>query len=214
MIPHRTRIKICGIRDPETACAAAHAGADAIGLVFHAASPRAVQLREAEAIVRSLPAFVTAVGLFVNHDARAVREVLALVPLGMLQFHGDEPPAFCDQFGVPWIRAVRVGPGVDLLECANRFQRAAALLLDAAVPGQFGGTGTAFDWALVPATLPKPIVLSGGLDAGNVGRAVSAVKPWAVDVSSGVERARGLKDPGRIVEFVRSVRDADARAGG
>ena len=214
MSAHRTRIKICGIRDPETGRAAADAGADAIGLVFHPSSPRAVEPGQARAIVEALPAFVTAVGLFVNRDARAVREALAQVPLGMLQFHGDETPEFCDQFGLSWIRAVRVGPGVDLLECANRFSRAAALLLDARVPGQFGGTGTAFDWSLVPDSIARTVVLSGGLDAGNVGRAIGAVKPWAVDVSSGVEVARGVKDAGRIEEFVRSVRDADARAGG
>lgn len=213
MNAQRTRVKICGIRDRATALAAARAGADAIGLVFHAASPRAVQPDEAREILRDLPPFVTAVGLFVDRDARFVREVLERVPLGMLQFHGEEPPGFCDRFGLPWMRAVRVGPGVDLLECARRFPGAAALLLDSQVPGQAGGTGTAFDWSLVPPGLTRPVVLSGGLDAGNVGRAVRLVKPWAVDVSSGVERERGVKDAGRIEEFVRSVRDADACAG-
>jgi phosphoribosylanthranilate isomerase len=213
MIPHRTRVKICGIRDEAMAQVAAGAGADAIGLVFHPASPRAVDAGRAEAIAAAVPPFVTVVGLFVNHDAPAVREVLARVPLGMLQFHGDEPPEFCDQFGLPWMRAVRVGPGVDLLECRKRFSRAAALLLDAHVSGQFGGTGTAFDWSLVPASLARSVVLSGGLDAGNVGRAIHALRPWAVDVSSGVEVQRGVKDAARIDEFMRSVRDADARAG-
>ncbi|MBL0140595.1 MAG: phosphoribosylanthranilate isomerase [Betaproteobacteria bacterium] len=214
MIAHRTRIKICGIRDPAMARAAAQAGADAIGLVFHAASPRAVDPAEARAIVDAVPPFVTPVGLFVNRDEQAVRDVLARVPLGMLQFHGDEPPAYCDQFGLPWIRALRVGPGVDLIECEGRFSRAAALLLDADVAGQFGGTGVAFDWSLVPAALARRVVLSGGLDAASVGRAICAVRPWAVDVSSGVETSRGVKDAARIEEFVRSVRDADARAGG
>jgi phosphoribosylanthranilate isomerase len=214
MTPHRTRIKICGITDPALARAAAEAGADAIGLVFHDASPRAVQAGPAREIAQAVPAFVTVVGLFVNREAAAVREVLARVPLGMLQFHGDEPPDFCGQFGLPWMRAVRVGPGVDLIEWERRFSRASALLLDAQVPGQFGGTGTPFDWSLVPAGLSRPVVLSGGLDAGNVGRAIRAVRPWAVDVSSGVEARRGVKDPARIEEFVRSVRDADARAGG
>ncbi len=213
MISHRTRIKICGIRDPATGRAAAEAGADAIGFVFHAASPRAIDPEAAEAVARVLPPFVATIGLFVNREAGAVREVLAPVPLAMLQFHGDETPDFCDQFGLPWIRAIRVGPEVDLLECAGRFPRAAALLLDAQVAGEFGGTGSVFDWALVPSALARPVVLSGGLDAGNVGRAIRAVKPWAVDVSSGVERERGVKDAGRIEEFVRSVRDADARAG-
>ena len=214
MSSHRTRIKICGIRDAATARFAADAGADAIGLVFHDPSPRAVDADEARAIAAAVPPFVTVVGLFVNRDAQAVREVLARVRLGMLQFHGDESAAFCDQFGLPWIRAVGVGPGVDLVEYEARFSRAAALLLDAQAPGRFGGTGIAFDWSLVPATLARPVVLSGGLDAGNVGRAIRAVRPWAVDVSSGVEAKRGVKDAARIEEFVRSVKDADARAGG
>lgn len=214
MNPRRTRIKICGIRDAATARVAAEAGADAIGLVFHPDSPRAVEAEVARAIAEAVPAFVTVVGLFVNRDAQGVREILAGVPLGMLQFHGDEPPAFCGQFGLPWMRAVRVGPGVDLVECAERFQGACALLLDAQVTGQFGGTGTAFDWSLVPPSLARPIVLSGGLDPANVGRAIAAVRPWAVDVSSGVEVRRGVKDPARMHDFVRSVRDADALAGG
>jgi phosphoribosylanthranilate isomerase len=214
MIPHRTRIKICGIRDPRMAEAAARAGADAIGLVFHDASPRAVQAAQAREIAAAIPAFVTAVGLFVNPDAARVTAVRDAVPLGMLQFHGDEAPDFCAQFGLPWIRAFRVGPGTDLLECERRFPRASALLLDAQVPGQFGGTGTPFDWSLVPRELGRPVVLSGGLEPGNVGAAIRAVRPWAVDVSSGVESARGVKDAALIEEFVRSVRDADARAGG
>ncbi len=214
MIAHRTRIKICGIRDPVMADAAAKAGADAIGLVFHEASPRAVNPARARDIARAVPAFVTVVGLFVNRDAAYVRQVLEHVRLGLLQFHGDEPPEFCDQFGLPWIRAFRVGPGTDLVECGDRFSRAAAMLLDAQVPGQFGGTGTAFDWSLVPPILARPVVLSGGLDAGNVGGAIRAVRPWAVDVSSGVEASRGVKDAALIEKFVRSVRDADARPGG
>jgi phosphoribosylanthranilate isomerase len=214
MISHRTRVKICGIRDAGMARAAAQAGADAIGLVFHAASARAVDPGDARAIVEALPPFVTAVGLFVNSGEEVVRDVLARVPLGMLQFHGDETPEFCGRFGLPWMRAIQVGPGVDLIECEGRFSQAAALLLDAQVPGQFGGTGVAFDWSLVPSALARPVVLSGGLDAANVGRAIRAVRPWAVDVSSGVEVARGVKDAARIEEFVRSVRDADARPGG
>ncbi len=214
MTAHRTRIKICGIRDPRMASAAARAGADAIGLVFHAASPRTVEPDLARDIAQAVPAFVTVAGLFVNRDAADVRAVLERVPVGLLQFHGDEPPEYCEQFGLPWIRAFRVGPGTDLLECERRFSRASGLLLDAQVPGQFGGTGTPFDWSLVPPRLGRPVVLSGGLDAGNVGSAIRAVRPWAVDVSSGVEAARGVKDAALIEEFVRSVKDADARAGG
>ena len=214
MIAQRTRIKICGIREPAMARAAAEAGADAVGLVFHAPSPRAVSPETARAVALAVPPFVTVVGLFVNGEAQAVRDVMARVPLGMLQFHGDETPAYCEQFGLPWMKAIRVGQGVDLVECEGRFSRAAALLLDAQVPGQFGGTGTPFDWSMVPPSLARPVVVSGGLDAGNVGRAIRALRPWAVDVSSGVEGARGVKDPARIEEFVRSVRDADARIGG
>jgi len=213
MIPHRTRIKICGIRDEAMANAAANAGADAIGLVFHAPSPRAVDPEAARAIALAVPAFVTVVGLFVNRDEDAVRSIMASVPLRMLQFHGDETPEFCSRFGLPWIRAVRVGPGVDLVECSNRFSLARALLLDAQVPGQFGGTGAVFDWSLVPPSLGRHVVLSGGLDAENVGKAIQAVRPWAVDVSSGVEAERGVKDAARMELFVRSVKDADARTG-
>lgn len=214
MTRHRTRVKICGIRDGAMARTAADAGADAIGLVFHAGSPRAVDAEQGRDIAQAVPAFVTVVALFVNHPAQAIREILARVPVGMLQFHGDEPAEFCDQFGVPWIRAVRVGAGVDLLEYERRFPRSAGLLLDAQVAGEHGGTGVTFDWSLIPRTLVRPVVLSGGLDAANVGRAIGAVRPWAVDVSSGVEARRGVKDAGLIEEFMRSVRDADACAGG
>lgn len=206
----RIRIKICGIKEPAHARVAAEAGADAIGLVFHPASPRFVTPAQAAAVAAVLPPFVTAVGLFVNHDAGQVRETLAAVPLGLLQFHGDEPPEFCEQFGVPYVRAVRMEEGTDLVEYAHRFKRARALLVDAHVPGQPGGTGRSFDWSLIPRELPIPIILSGGLDMANVGRAVREVKPWAVDVSSGVEASRGTKDPARIVEFIRSVHREDA----
>jgi phosphoribosylanthranilate isomerase len=213
MKPHRTRVKICGIRDEGMALAAAQAGADAIGLVFHPASPRYVDPVSAGAIARVLPPFIASVGLFVNHTAGAVREILREVPLSLLQFHGDESPEFCAGFGMRWIRAVGVGAGVDLLECDRQFSGAAALLLDARVPGEFGGTGATFDWSLVPGSLRLPVVLSGGLDPDNVGGAIMAVRPWAVDVSSGVEVRRGVKDARRIEEFVRSVRHADARSG-
>lgn len=211
MNPHRTRIKICGVRDAGMARRAAEAGADAIGLVFHPESPRFVTPAQAREVASSLPAFVSAVGLFVNAPAERVRETIGEVPLSLLQFHGDEDPAYCDQFGLPWLKAVRVGEGTDLLEWRGRFSRAAALLLDACVPGEFGGTGASFDWTLVPRDLASRIVLSGGLEPGNVGEAIRLVRPWAVDVSSGVESSRGVKDAARILEFVRSVRDADAR---
>lgn len=213
MNAHRTRIKICGLCDVALAEAAWGAGADAIGLVFHPPSPRHVTLAQAAEIAATAPAYVTVVGLFVDPAEATVREALREVRLGALQFHGDESPAFCARFGLPWVKAVRVGKGTDLIEFANVFSDASALLLDADVAGQHGGTGQAFDWSLVPGRLRRPVVLSGGLNPGNVGAGIAALRPWAVDVSSGVERTRGLKDAGLISQFVRSVRDADARGG-
>jgi len=204
----RTRAKICGIRETEHALCAAEHGADAIGLVFHEPSPRAVTAAAAARICEALPPFVTTVGLFVNARAERVRAVLDEVPLDLLQFHGDETPAQCESFGRPWMRAVRVAGDIDLLKCAFEFGRARALLLDASVAGEFGGTGRSFDWALVPRPFPMPIVLSGGLTPENVGEAVAKVQPWAVDVSSGVEVSRGVKDCARIEAFLRSVRNA------
>jgi phosphoribosylanthranilate isomerase len=204
----KTRIKICGITRVEDGLAAARLGADAIGLVFYPPSPRAVSLAQAREIADALPPFVTTVGLFVNADVGHVREVLAAVPLQMLQFHGDETPAFCSGFDRPFLKAVRVRPGVDLLQCVKDFHEASGLLLDAWVEGLRGGTGATFDWSLVPRQLLLPVVLSGGLDAGNVEAAVRAVRPWAVDVSSGVESAKGIKDAAKIEEFINGVRDA------
>ncbi len=208
----RTRIKICGLKEPAHARIAADAGADAVGLVFHPASPRNVTLDEARAVADALPPFVMAVGLFVDTPRGTIEAALAALRLDLLQFHGDETPEFCDSFGVPYLRAIRMGAGTDLVEWARRFSRAKALLLDAHVPGQPGGTGHTFDWGSVPGNLPLPIVLSGGLDAANVGRAMREVKPWAVDVSSGVEARRGTKDPQRILDFIRSVRLEDAES--
>ncbi len=207
----RTRIKVCGLKEPAHARLAAEAGADAIGLVFHAASPRNVTLGEARAVSEALPPFVTAVGLFVDAPRATIEAALAGLRLDLLQFHGDETPEFCASFGVPYLKAIRMEEGTDLLEWAQRFSRAKALLLDAHVPGQPGGTGHTFDWGSVPGNLPLPIVLSGGLDAANVGRAMREVRPWAVDVSSGVEARRGTKDPQKILDFIRSVRLEDAK---
>jgi phosphoribosylanthranilate isomerase len=209
----RTRIKICGLRDPAHARLAADEGADAIGLVFHRPSPRYVEVREAAKVARVVPPYVTTVGLFVNLPADEVHAILREIPLDLLQFQGDEPPEYCVQFGRPFVRAVKVGPGVDLLEYAHRFSRAKALHLDADVPGLAGGSGETFDWSAIPRGLPLPLILSGGLNAGNVARAVREVRPWAVDVSSGVESARGVKDPAKIVEFIRSVRREDGTSG-
>ncbi len=203
-----TRIKICGITRVQDGLAAARLGAHAIGLVFYDASPRAVAAEQARKIAEALPPFVTMVGLFVNADAGVVSETLATVPLQLLQFHGDETPDYCAAFGVPYLKAVRVRPGVDLLQYAHDFRAARGLLLDAYVEGVRGGTGATFDWSLIPQSLPLPIVLSGGLDAGNVAEAVRAVRPWAVDVSSGVESAKGIKDAAKIEAFMNGVRDA------
>ena len=206
----RTRVKICGLREPEHARIAARAGADAIGLVFYEPSPRFVTPEAAAKVAAVLPPFVDAVGLFVDASEARVREVLSKVPLDLLQFQGEEPADFCAGFGKPYVRAVRMEKGTDLLEYARRFSSAKALLLDAHSPGIPGGTGLTFDWSAIPADFPMPVILSGGLTAANVGRAVREVRPWAVDVSSGVESSRGLKDPAKIVEFIRSVRREDA----
>jgi phosphoribosylanthranilate isomerase len=210
MSRERTRVKICGIRDAAHARVAADAGADAIGLVFYRESPRYVAPGAAAAIAASLPPYVSAVGLFVNESAAGVRAILEAVPLDLLQFQGDEDPGFCESFGRPFVRAVPMAAGTDLLEYADRFSRAKALLLDAHVPGQRGGTGKTFDWAGFPCDFPLPLILSGGLTAQNVGRAIQEARPWAVDVSSGVEASRGIKDAGKIIEFIRSVRREDA----
>jgi phosphoribosylanthranilate isomerase len=205
----RTRIKICGITRPEDGVAAGRLGADAIGLVFYERSPRRVDFDRARSIVAALAPLVTVVGLFVDPTAEEVRAALNAVPLDLLQFHGGETPAFCASFGRRYLKAVRVRTGVDLVAYAAAFAGAAGLLLDAYVPGTPGGTGETFDWDLIPSALPRPVVLSGGLTADNVGEAVRRVRPWAVDVSSGVESAKGIKDAGKIAALVSGVRNAD-----
>ena len=207
---HRTRIKICGLKEPAHARLAADEGADAVGLVFYGKSPRFVQAEQAAAVAAALPPYVAAVGLFVDEPAESIAALLRRVPLDLLQFQGDETAEFCESFGRPYVRAVRMEEGVDLLEYGRRFKRCRALLLDAHVPGLPGGTGRTFDWKRVPRDLPVPLILSGGLDAANVGEAIREVRPWAVDVSSGVESSRGVKDPAKIVEFIRSTRREDA----
>jgi phosphoribosylanthranilate isomerase len=204
-----TAVKICGVTRVEDALAAARSGAHAVGMVFYRPSPRYVAPSLACEIVHALPPFVTAVGLFVDAGAQEVRETIAVAPLGLLQFHGTETPAFSRQFGLPYMKAVRVRAGMDLLQYACNYHDAKALLLDAFVEGTHGGTGRSFDWSLIPRALPLPIVLSGGLDAGNVIGAIQQVRPWAVDVSSGVETAPGIKDAAKIAAFMSGVRDAD-----
>ena len=209
---HRTRIKICGITRVADALAAAQAGADAIGLVFYAPSPRAVSVELAREIVRELPPLVGVVALFVNAEASRVREVLDVVRPGLLQFHGDETPEQCEAHGHPYLRAARMHAGLDLLDFQSRYAHARGLLLDAFVEG-FGGGGETFDWSLIPTNVGSPIVLSGGLHAANVAQAIRRVRPWAVDVSSGVERAKGVKDAAAMRAFCAAVRAADAEAG-
>ena len=201
-----TRIKICGITRSEDGIACAHAGADAIGLVFYPPSPRHILAAQAARIARALPPFVTTVGLFVNPAAEQVEAVLNEVHLDVLQFHGNELPEFCAGFGVPYLKAIRVKAGVDLVQCAIRYQEAQGLLLDAYVEGTPGGTGQSFDWELIPAELPLPVILSGGLETANVADAICRVRPWAVDVSSGVEASKGIKDTAKIAAFIEGVR--------
>ncbi|MBD8604677.1 phosphoribosylanthranilate isomerase [Pseudomonas sp. CFBP 8771] len=200
------RSKICGITRIEDALAAAHAGADAIGLVFYAKSPRAVNVQQARAIIAALPPFVTTTGLFVNASRCELGEILDAVPLDLLQFHGDETPEECEGYHRPYIKALRVRAGDDLQAACRAYRNASGILLDTYVAGVPGGTGESFDWSLVPAGLDKPIVLAGGLHAGNVAQAVAQVKPWAVDVSGGVESSKGIKDHRKIDAFLKAVR--------
>lgn len=209
-----TRTKICGITRPEDALAAAQAGADAVGLVFYAKSPRNVALEQAAAIVRALPPFVTSVALFVDPEPDWVRAVLTQVGPDLLQFHGDEPPDFCAGFGAPWIKALRVRPETDLLQSAILYGGGRGLLLDAYSPQAHGGTGHVFDWKLIPRALPVPVVLAGGLEPGNVAAAIRQVRPWAVDVSSGVEAAKGIKDAAKVAALISEVRNVDLQLSG
>jgi len=204
-----TAVKICGITRVEDALAAARAGAYGIGLVFYAPSPRHVALAQARDIVAALPPFVTTVGVFVDPAEEEVRKTLAEVPVQMLQFSGSERAGFCRRFDRPYIKAVHMKGGVDLLQYAREYHDAKALLLDAYVEGLHGGSGMAFDWNRVPRRLPLPVILSGGLMVANVKDAVRRVRPDGVDVSSGVESAKGVKDAAKIVAFMKGVRDAD-----
>jgi phosphoribosylanthranilate isomerase len=207
----RTRVKICGLTREADVDAAVTAGADAIGFVLYERSPRHVAVARAAELARRLPPFVTPVLLTVNAPAALLRDALAAVPHALLQFHGDESPAQCAAPGRPYLRAARMAPDVDLLDFASRFRSAQALLLDAHVEG-YGGGGKAFDWSLIPQGVPLPVVLSGGLNAANVIDGVCRVRPWAVDVSSGVESSKGIKDAGLMRRFCDAVREADARA--
>ncbi|MCR8921719.1 phosphoribosylanthranilate isomerase [Dasania sp. GY-MA-18] len=208
----RTRVKICGITSAADAQLAINAGADAIGLVFYAPSPRAVDIAQAQQICRSLPPFVTVVALLVNAEQAFVSELLSKVPVDLLQFHGDEPAAFCQQFGKPYLKAIRMRPELDLNACFNEYAAASAILLDAYRKGVPGGTGESFDWARIPANRPLPIVLAGGLEADNVAAAIAQVAPYAVDVSGGVEASPGRKDGLKIAAFMQAVTAANSAA--
>lgn len=198
------RIKICGLTRVQDMQAAVAAGVDAVGLVFYPDSPRHVTIEQAVELCRHVPPFVTIVGLFVNASRAEVHRVIEAVPLNLLQFHGDETADQCEGFGVPYLKAARVRPGVDLLEFAAQFASARALLLDTWTPA-YGGSGESFDWSLVPASCPLPVILSGGLTPDNVAKAIRQVHPVAVDVSSGVESAKGIKDAAKIRAFVNAV---------
>lgn len=201
----RTRVKICGITRLEDLQAAARAGADAIGLVFYPPSPRAVDVASARVLVAAAPPFVTTVGLFVDMAPDEVRSIVAATGIDLVQFHGNETPEQCRAVGRPYIKAVRMAPEVDLEQLAATYHDARGLLLDSYDRDRPGGTGETFDWARIPTGLSLPVVLAGGLRPDNVAQAVAEVAPWAVDVSSGVEQAKGIKDPDKIVAFIRGV---------
>lgn len=206
----RTRIKICGLTREADVDAAVEAGADAIGFVLYPKSPRHVSAARAAELARRLPPFVMPVALLVNASEAEAAEAAAALPQCLLQFHGDERAADCERAGRPYLRAARMAPGFDLVDFARQFASAQAILLDAHVEG-YGGGGKVFDWSLIPANVPRPVVLSGGLHAGNVIEGILQVRPWAVDVSSGVEAAKGIKDATLIRRFCETVREADAR---
>jgi phosphoribosylanthranilate isomerase len=205
----RTRIKICGLTREADLDAAVEAGADAVGFVFYASSGRHVAIERAAALAKRLPPFVTPVGLFVNAEREAVERAIAAIPGLLLQFHGDETASQCEAFGRPYLCAARMAPGFDLLDFASCHANARGLLLDAHVEG-YGGGGKVFDWSLIPSHVPCPVVLSGGLHAGNVIEGILRLRPWAVDVSSGVESAKGIKDVAAMRRFCEAVREADA----
>ena len=205
----RTRVKICGITRPEHARAAAGAGADAIGLVFYEPSPRFVSVARAHAVCAALPPLVSVVGVFVNPAPREIEAAVDALPVDLLQFHGDEPPALCAGAGKPYVKAVRVRSRADVVDAAARYPDARALLLDAHHDALWGGTGKRFDWSEAPGDVGRPLVLSGGLTPENVAGAIRLVRPFAVDVSGGVESAPGEKDPERMERFLREVAGVD-----
>lgn len=215
---HYTRVKICGITRPEDALHAANEGVDAIGLVFYDRSPRFVTSEQAAEICKILPAFVTSVALFKDANADSIQQVLERVPIDCLQFHGNESAEFCRQFGRPYIKALGMEGGTnhgdDISRLAETYFDARGLLLDSHAPGAAGGTGESFDWNTIPQDLPQPLILAGGLDVDNVAKAIRTVKPFAVDVSSGVESEKGIKDAERVTAFMNRVRNVNGELNG
>jgi len=208
LISMRTRVKICGITRVEDALCAIQYGADAIGLVFYTASPRCVSVSQAKAIVAALPPFISVIGLFVNASKSEVDAVLSQVRLDFLQFHGDETVKACEQYNLPYLKAIRVRQDTNLLQCCLEFNSAKALLLDTYSDAVYGGTGQVFDWGLIPKSLSKPFILAGGLTVANVAAAIKHTQPYAVDVSGGVEQSKGIKDAEKIAAFMHAVEQA------
>jgi phosphoribosylanthranilate isomerase len=204
------RVKVCGITRVEDALSAIRLGANAIGFVFWSKSSRYITPDSVREIVLALPPFVTTVGVYVDPTQEWVEETAVVGGLSLLQFHGDEAPEFCEQFSLPYIKAIRVREGVDLLQYTTRYRRARGLLLDTYTAGMPGGTGHVFDWKLIPQDLSLPLILSGGLNPGNVLQAIKQTRPWAVDVSSGVEAAKGIKDEKKISAFMQGVRKSES----
>ena len=209
-LPGRIRVKYCGITRVEDALHAAALGVDAIGLVFYEKSPRSVSVDQAKFILKSLPAFVTRVGLFVNADPVDVKKIAREVNLDLLQFHGDESVAECEGFDRPYIKAIRMREELDLDQLSDEYQNASGLLLDAYVKTLFGGTGKSFDWSMIPEQRSLPIILAGGLDPENVRQAINDVHPYAVDVSGGIEASKGIKDKEKMNAFMRGVNSGES----
>lgn len=205
---NRIRVKICGITRVEDALAAVNAGADAIGLVFYQPSPRFVTVEQAQHIVAAIPPFVSVVALFVNALPAEIKTVLAQVRIDIVQFHGDETPSDCEQIKLPYYKAIRIKADTNLLQYEVEFESAKALLLDTYTEAAFGGTGQVFDWGLIPQNLTKPVILAGGLTAENVALGIKQVRPYAVDVSGGVEQSKGIKDVAKIAAFMHAVEES------
>ncbi len=205
----RTRIKICGITTLTDAKVAIDAGADALGFVFYPPSPRHIPLEKAIQITQQLPPFITVTALFVDAKVALIEEVIQQARIDCLQFHGKETPSDCERYPRPWIKAIRMQPDIDLIAQQKRYHNASALLLDAYVKGIPGGTGAQFNWAQIPPSLCPHIILAGGLNPQNIAQAVSTVQPWAVDVSGGIEKAKGIKDHAKIAQFTQAVMKTD-----